>query len=155
MIPPPPPPRAWNPGPRAPRFSTILGLTIGSAISASINALINSGYNVYSYGDNIVYLNNVSQFNYMWPTATLYYNYGGLSRGEFVYFTSYPDHARYNSVYASLVSSYGVPYTTNALTNGMQTIWYGPDGRFITLNYAPQYDRYGSVRYYTTLNFGF
>lgn len=152
---PPRPPRGWYPGPMAPRFSTVLGLTFGTALNISVNALLNSGYDIYSYGDDVVYLHNVSQLNYQWPTAMLYYGNNGLSRGEFVYSTSYCDKSRYNSVYISLVNAYGNPYSVNAITGGVETVWYGPDGRFISLNYQPQYGYDGTLRYFTTLNFGF
>lgn len=152
---PPRPPRGWHPGPMAPRFSTVLGLTFGTALNISVNALINGGYDIYSYGNDVVYLNNVSQLNYLWPTAMLYYGNNGLSRGEFVYSTSYRDQSRYNSVYISLVNAYGNPYSVNAITGGVEAVWYGPDGRFISLNYQPQYGYDGTLRYFTTLNFGF
>ena len=53
-------------------FGTILGVALGTAISVSINNLLNSGYTVSSYGDDVVYLQDVPQMNYSWPDAALY-----------------------------------------------------------------------------------
>ncbi|MDE6199692.1 MAG: hypothetical protein K2G06_07605 [Muribaculaceae bacterium] len=151
---PPRPPRGWRPGRVYPTFSTVLGLTFGSAIDLSLTYLLNNGYNVYSYGNNIVYLNNVSQLNLLWPDASLYYGARGLDRGEFIYSTSYYDTMRYNDTYARLVAAYGAPVSTSYPSNGMQTCWFGNDGRFVTLQFMPAYGADGIMRYYTTLSFG-
>ncbi len=144
-------PTGWRPGPRAPRFTSILGLTLGMAYDLSLDYLY-SNYNVYSYGSNVVYLNNVRQLNYMWPAATVYFDGGTLGRGEFYYSTDYYDTARYNSVYADLVRAYGAPITKVPITraNGGYSQWFGPDGRYVTLEYQPQSDGYCT----TTLSFG-
>lgn len=151
---PPRPPRGWRPGKLYPTFSTVLGITFGSALDLSLNYLLNNGYNVYSYGNNVVYLNNVSQLNLLWPDASLYYGSRGLDRGEFVYSTSYYDTMRYNDAYARLVASYGAPVSVSYPSNGMQTCWFGNDGRFVTLQYMPATGADGILRYYTTLSFG-
>ncbi len=151
---PPRPPRGWRPGRLYPTFSTVLGITFGSALDLSLSYLLNNGYNVYSYGNNVVYLNNVSQLNLLWPDASLYYGSRGLDRGEFVYSTSYYDTMRYNDAYARLVASYGAPVSVSCPTNGMQTCWFGNDGRFVTLRYMPATGADGILRYYTTLSFG-
>ncbi len=151
---PPCPPRGWRPGRLYPTFSTVLGITFGSALDLSLSYLLNNGYNVYSYGNNVVYLNNVSQLNLLWPDASLYYGSRGLDRGEFVYSTSYYDTMRYNDAYARLVASYGAPVSVSYPTNGMQTCWFGNDGRFVTLRYMPATGADGILRYYTTLSFG-
>lgn len=150
----PRPPRGWRPGRLYPTFSTILGITLGTAFDLSLNYLYNNGYNVYSYGNNAVYLTNVNQLNLLWPDATLYYGSAGLDRGEFIYSTSYYDTARYNEAYARLVASYGAPVSTSYPSNGMETCWFGNDGRFVTLQFAPTYGADGVLRYYTTLSFG-
>ncbi|MBD5235770.1 MAG: hypothetical protein HDS61_05045 [Barnesiella sp.] len=150
----PRPPRGWRPGRVYPTFSTILGITFGTAINNSLNYLFNNGYTVYSYGNNAVYLSNVNQLNLLWPDATLYYGASGLDRGEFVYSTSYYDTVRYNDAYARLVAAYGAPVSTSYPSNGMQTFWFGNDGRFVTLQYMPMYGADGVQRYYTTLSFG-
>ncbi|MBD5258132.1 MAG: hypothetical protein HDS52_05535 [Barnesiella sp.] len=150
----PRPPRGWRPGRVYLTFSTILGITFGTAINNSLNYLFNNGYTVYSYGNNAVYLSNVNQLNLLWPDATLYYGASGLDRGEFVYSTSYYDTVRYNDTYARLVAAYGAPVSTSYPSNGMQTCWFGNDGRFVTLQYMPMYGADGVQRYYTTLSFG-
>lgn len=150
----PTPPPAWRPTPMAPRFATILGVTLGTALDLSLDYLFNGGYSIASYGNGVVVVNNVNQLNYMWPEATLYYGNSGLSRGEFVYYTPGYDTYRYNSVYSSLVSNYGSPIGYNNVNGGMSTTWFGPDGRFVTLEYAPRYGGDGVLRYYTTLSFG-
>lgn len=139
----------------APRFSTVLGITFGSALNLSLNYLLSNGYSVYSYGNDVVYINNVNQLNYLWPSAALYYGKSGLNRGEFIYSTNYYDTSRYNNVYSSLTAAYGAPVGAAAITNGMQTTWFGYDGRFVTLQYQPQYGADGIMRYYTTLTFGY
>lgn len=151
---PPRPPRGWRPGRVYPTFSTVLGITFGSAFDISLAYLLNNGYNVYSYGNNIVYLNNVNQLNLLWPDASLYYGSRGLDRGEFIYSTSYYDTMRYNDAYARLVAAYGAPVSTSYPSNGMQTCWFGNDGRFVTLQFLPTYGADGIMRYYTTLSFG-
>ncbi len=151
---PPRPPRGWRPGRGYPTFSTVLGITFGSAFDISLAYLLNNGYNVYSYGNNIVYLNNVNQLNLLWPDASLYYGSRGLDRGEFIYSTSYYDTMRYNEAYARLVAAYGAPVSTSYPSNGMQTCWFGNDGRFVTLQFLPTYGADGIMRYYTTLSFG-
>ena len=132
----------------------MLGITFGSAFDISLAYLLNNGYNVYSYGNNIVYLNNVNQLNLLWPDASLYYGSRGLDRGEFIYLTSYYDTMRYNEAYARLVAAYGAPVSTSYPSNGMQTCWFGNDGRFVTLQFLPTYGADGIMRYYTTLSFG-
>lgn len=132
----------------------MLGITFGSAFDISLAYLLNNGYNVYSYGNNIVYLNNVNQLNMLWPDASLYYGSRGLDRGEFIYSTSYYDTMRYNDAYARLVAAYGAPVSTSYPSNGMQTCWFGNDGRFVTLQFLPTYGADGIMRYYTTLSFG-
>lgn len=132
----------------------MLGITFGSAFDISLAYLLNNGYNVYSYGNNIVYLNNVNQLNLLWPDASLYYGSRGLDRGEFIYSTSYYDTMRYNEAYVRLVAAYGAPVSTSYPSNGMQTCWFGNDGRFVTLQFLPTYGADGIMRYYTTLSFG-
>lgn len=148
-----PPPR-WVPGPRVPTFTTLLGLSFGYGFNASINFLLSNNYTVHSYGNNTVYLNDVDMLNMMWPDATLYYSNGGLQYGDFIYATDYYDTARYNMTYSRMVNAYGNPVSTSYPDNGMRTCWYGRDGRFVTLTYAPMRGADGYLRYYTTLSFG-
>lgn len=150
----PVPPPSWRPGPRFPAFSTILGLNFGIGLDASISLLLGNNYSIYSYGNNAVYLNNVNQLNMIWPDATLFYDSRGLDRGEFVYSTGYYDMNRYNLAYNQLVNSYGAPVSTVNITGGIETCWYGYDGRFVTLSFQPLIGADGISRYYTTLTFG-
>lgn len=153
--PPPPPPPHFRPAPRSPRFGTILGIALGSAITYTIQELINTGYNVSGYTNNAVYVNYAKMLNLMWPNSTLYYNNGRLAGSEFVYSTQYYDTARYYSVYNSLVRTYGAPVSTTMLPGGgMNSIWFGYDGRYITLEFTGATAVDGVLRYFTTLSFG-
>lgn len=132
-----------------PSFGTILGIQLGAAINVSINALINNGYNVTGYGNNVVYLTDVPQMNYYWPDAALYYNNGLLTGSSFTYPSQYYDISRYNALYNTLCLQYGVP--VNVVNNGgmRQATWFGNGGRYVTLEFNSNYGGF-----YTTLNFG-
>lgn len=150
----PVPPPAWRPGPRVPRLSTILGITFGTAIGMSLDYLYNNGYVVDGYNSDMVYLRNVTQLNYVWPDATLYYGNGGLAGSQFLYSTSWNDLARYNSVYRDLVNLYGAPVSFSRPQGGYLATWFGYDNGYITLEYNPRPVVGGGVRYFTTLSFG-
>lgn len=93
--------------------------------------------------------------NIMWPDAVLYYNsIGGLCGSRFIYVSRFQDMTRYNTVYASLVSIYGVPYSVQNTINGIEANWWGTGNQFITLSYGPEYNSVGILGYYTTLSFG-
>lgn len=150
---PPPPHYAYYPGFRP--FQTILGVALGTALNLSIDALLNNGYNVTAYDNNVVYLTNVSQLSYNWPDATLYYNNGSLSASEFFYSTSYDNIDRYDNLFYRLQSAYGNPYNVVPYgASGAMATWWGPNGQFITIKYAPQYTSSGALRYFTTLSYG-
>lgn len=151
---PEPPPRHWHPHVWRP-FRTILGVTLGSAINISINALLNSGYTVSGYDNDIVYLSDVPMLNFSWPAANLYYGNGGLYGSEFVYSTPGCNMGRYNAVFSSLSGVYGAPYQVQMLAGGgRRATWWGTDGQYITLTFAGNYASAGGLRYYTTLSFG-
>ena len=150
----PVPPPSWRPRPYAPSFAAILGITFGTALNLSLDYLINHGYTVDGYGNNVVYLRDINQFNYYWPDATLYYGNGGLSRSEFLYSTSYPDMMRYNALYNSFTGTYGVPVNYTNSGASLSATWFAPNRGYITLQYNPQYSLGGQVRYFTTLTFG-
>ena len=160
MMPPPCPYRRPLPPPRyvpvcRPLFSTILGITIGTALNISLGNLVTNGYTVCGYGNDAIYVNNVNQLGLAWPNATLYYNNGYLDASEFVYSTPYCDMNRYNMAYTMLVNNYGPPVQTQTLSGGgMLTSWWGPGGQYVTLQFAPQYALGGALRYYTTLSIG-
>lgn len=150
----PVPPPAWRPRPAAPMLSTILGITFGTALNLSINALVNSGYTIDGYADNTVYLRDVNSYNYLWPDATLYYANGGMNRSEFLYSTPYPDPMRYNSLYANFTGIYGAPVSYSNNGTSISATWFAPNRGYITLQYAPQYALGGQLRYFTTLTLG-
>ena len=139
----------WRP------FSTILGIALGTSINISVNALISSGYNVAGYANDMVYLNNVSMLNMLWPDATLYYNsYGGLYSSEFVYYSPYYDMSRYNMAMNRLIGTYGQPASIQNTAAGLTATWWGGNNNFIRLTYGSQYAGNGYLNYYTTLSFG-
>lgn len=146
----PVPPRGWRPGGRrVPAFRSILGINFGLSIGLSLQALQASNYIVDGYNGNEVYLTNVPMQGYYWPSATMYYNNGGLVGSQFVYPSTGYDMARYNGVYNSLYNAYGAP----VVTNGAQVTWFGGNNEFITLNFMPVVSG-GVSRFYTTLSFG-
>lgn len=144
-----PPPR-WHYVSGGPVFGTILGVALGTAITASINALVNNGYTVSSYGNNVVYLNDVPQMNYYWPDAALYYTNGVLTGSQFTCPTSYYDLSRYNNLYAAFTAQYGMPVQTTNSGGVISATWYGAGGRYVNLSFNSNY----TGNYYTTLSFG-
>lgn len=144
-----PPPR-WHYAGGGPAFGTILGIALGTAIGASLTALANDGYAVSSYGNNVIYMNDVPQMNYMWPDAALYYNNGVLCGSQFTYPTSYYDMSRYNALYNTFVAQYGMPVSCSNTGAVISSSWFGPSGRYVTLSFNSQY----GGNYYTTLSFG-
>ncbi len=136
-------------------FSNILGVTIGTAIKATVNKLLNSGYTVSNYDSNNVYVSNVKVFNYTWTNGTMYYNNGSLQSSEFIYSTSGYDRTRYNQVYSTLVSQYGYPVSVqNNGNNNISCTWWGYNNDYITLSFFTDYAYNGTSRYYTTLTIG-
>lgn len=130
-------------------FGTILGVALGTAISVSINSLLNNGYTVSSYGDDVVYLQNVPQMNYSWPDAALYYNNGRLYGSQFTYPSAYYDLSRYNSLYNVFMSQYGAPVQMMNQGGRMSATWFGAGNRYVTLSFG-----LNGGSYYTTLSFG-
>lgn len=146
----PVPPPAWRPRAGIPVIRGILGLTFGVAFNASLDYLYNSGYSVDGYGNNIVYLRNVPVFNYMWTDGALYYGNGGLDASSFYYSTPVYDMSRYNSVYATLVNSYGMPVAVNNARGMMTSTWFGGNNGYITLTFGAG----DGGRFLTTLTLG-
>lgn len=145
----PAPPRHYRYVSGGPTFGSILGIALGTAFDAGLNALINAGYNVAGYGNNMVNLTDVYNVNYVWPNATLYYDNGYFAGGTFVDYAAYRNPARYNGVYSYLTGRYGAP--VSVVNNGVTIsgTWFGEGGRFVTLSYGPS----GSG-YVTTLSYG-
>lgn len=147
----PPPPGAHYYG--SPLFNTILGVTLGTALNASLDYLIGASYNVAGYADNVVYVNNASMMGYSWPNATLYYTDNGMSGSEFVYSTTAYDVSRFNYLYNSLNQMYGAPVSIDNDSDLMSSTWWSYD-QYITLSYYPDYATNGTLRYYTVLTMG-
>ncbi len=151
----PAPPRHWRPAPNWRPFRSILGITLGTGFNISLNFLNNNGYNVNYYGDNTIYLRDVSMLNMLWPDAVLYYNNGGgLCGSRFVYSSGYYDMNRYNMAYASLSNTYGMPASIQNTSSGVEVTWWGVNNQFVRLSYESNYAQNGSLNYYTTLSFG-
>jgi len=131
-------------------FGTILGVALGTAIGASVSALVNSGYTVSSYGNDVVYLTNVPQMNYTWPDAAMYYTNGVLTGSQFTYASPYYNMSRYNNLYNIFMGQYGAPVQVVNQGGIMSSTWYGAGGRYVTLSFNSQY----GGNYYTTLSFG-
>lgn len=150
----PVPPPSWRPVGRIPTIANILGVAFGTSINLSLNYLFNNGYIVDGYGSDIIYLRNVNQMSYYWPDATLYYLDGGLTRSQFLYSTGYSDMGRYNNLYNTFVSSYGVPVNIYNSNGSFSATWFGYNNSYITLQYSSQYTNSGHLRFFTTLTFG-
>lgn len=137
-------------------ISTILGITIGTALNVTLNALINQGYNVTGYANDAIYLADAMQLNMLWPNATLYYGTnGGLIGSEFFYSTPYYDINRYNLAYNHLYNAYGAPVSSVALAGGgVQTTWFGANGAYVQLQFNSGVAANGTTRFFTTLSFG-
>ncbi len=151
----PVPPPSFRPYHGCPVISTIFGIAIGATLDYSINHLINGGYHVAGYGNNVVYLNNVNMYNYSWPQSQLHYVNGMLSAAELVYSSAAYDMSRYNLLYNSLVGQYGYPISVqNNGGNNVSATWWGYNNGYITLAFYGDYANNGYYRYFTTLSFG-
>lgn len=148
----PTPPPAWRPW-HGPSLAGILGLTFGTAIGVSLDYLYGNNYFVDGYSDDVVYLRNVNEMNYVWPDATLYYGPGGLTGSQFSYSTTYRDMTRYNNLYMQLVNRYGRPVGYTSVGGTLDATWFGPDNGFIRLQFNAMNPGSGT-RFYTTLEFG-
>lgn len=136
---PPVPPPAWRPGVRGPSFSTVLGVTLGTALANTVNALISAGYNVDGYQDGTVYLRGINSYNYYWPDATMRYNpAGALIGAEYLYTTQGYDLSRYTGLYNQMYGLYGIPAISSSPGSGtLSATWFGPNNCYITVKYQP------------------
>ncbi|MDE6084789.1 MAG: hypothetical protein K2G40_00095, partial [Muribaculaceae bacterium] len=141
-------------GPKGPSFGSILGMVIGTAFNASLNYLYNNGYNVAGCAADAIYLNNVNQMNMMWPDAVLRYANGVLASSQYIYSTDWNNPNRYWSLYNAFNSQYGNPASVYNQGGTMTASWFGPGGRFVTINYQPGSNSFGVPCFYTTLTFG-
>lgn len=146
-------PPSFRPHHRCPVIKTILGISVGTAFNVSLNHLINNGFIVDGYGNDVVYLRNVRQMSMIWPDATLYYGPGGLIGSEFSCSANYCDMTRYNQLYATFVTQYGAPVSVYQTGNRYGATWFGHDG-YVSLKFEQDYSRGGDMRYYTYLSFG-
>ena len=147
------PPQAWRPTYTRPLVGSFLGLTFGIAFNSALDYLYNSSYAVDGYGQQEVYLRNVSELNFMWDDATLYFQNGVLVRSQF-YDSSYGyDSSRYGILYNRLSSMYGAPASYNNMGNGMSATWFGYSGDYVTLEYTMMNTSAG-YRYFTILTYG-
>ncbi len=151
----PPPPQAhYHYYPGAMVIDAVLGLTFGVMIDYSISELVNNGYVVDGYADNVVYLSNVEQLGYNWPSVTLYYDDGYLRSSQFQYWSSSFNSSRYNNLYNKLSDMYGNPVNIET-QNGLNSVswWGGNNTGYVTLQYG--YVKQGSIgNYYTNLIYG-
>lgn len=140
----PPRPKVFVAG--IPSIGSVLGLAFGTFIDSGINALLNNGYNVTGYANNIVYINGVNSYGYYWPEAQVYYNDGLCSGAMYQYWNPRADKARFNAIYRSLCKTYGYP-----VSNGINSYsWWGGNGNgYITLQFG-----LNSGQYYTNLFIG-
>lgn len=151
----PTPPPTWRPTGHGPSFNAILGIAFGTALNYSLNALMSSGYNVAGYGPSEIYLNNVSQFGYLWPNASLFYNSGVLVGSSFAIATPAYDMNRYNRLFSYFMGMYGNPIAVQNLNNGgVQSTWWGYNNNYVTLSYYPDFIAGGILRYYTSVTLG-
>ena len=147
-------PPHWRPAPGPCNFAGFLGMTLGTAINISLDYLYNRGYVVDGYGSDVVYLRNVSELNLLWPDATLHYGPAGLIASQYLYSTPYFDMTRHNNAYAILTELYGFPVSSSGIPGNMSATWFGPNGRYIQLEYKQMNTLGGYNSYFTVLQFG-
>ena len=152
---PPPPPVTVHCHPGVPVINTLFGLPFGTFIDYSINALIQFGYNVLGYANNAIYMNNVSQFGYIWDDVQLYYNDGLFSSACLQYWSSSSSRTRFNNVYNQLCNLYGAPVSSsnyNGITS--YTWWGGNQTGYVTLEFGYGRSDDGYAGYFTTVFYG-
>ncbi|MDE6099871.1 MAG: hypothetical protein K2G01_02395 [Paramuribaculum sp.] len=133
--------------------SPLFGLTLGTALSNSLDYLYNSRYSVDGYNTNEIYLRNVYEFGYTWTDATLFYQNGQMT-GSMLYDSTISDNtARYYSVFNQLSSLYGRPVASNQANRNLNATWWSSTGEYITLEYTLQRSTNG-YRFFTILSTG-
>ena len=152
---PPPPPVTVHCHPGVPVIDMLFGVPFGMFIDYSINSLVQMGYNVLGYVNNAIYMNNVSQFGYIWDDVQLYYNDGLFSSASMQYWSSSSSRTRFNSVYNQLCSLYGSPVSNNSY-NGITsyTWWGGNQTGYVTLEFGYGRSDDGYAGYFTTVFYG-
>ena len=138
----------WHPYASAPIIDRILGITFGTLFDTSLDYLYYNGYEIDGYADRIIYLRNVPLLGLNWGDVMLCYDdMNRLVNAQFIFYSTYNDHRRYDRVYNSLCRVYGTPFTNsnNALS------WYGGGSTgWVTLT---THSNLG--HYYTTLSIGY
>lgn len=137
-----------------PSFGQILGVAIGTAVTATVDRLLSLGYYVDGYDPDAVYLRDVNQWGYAWPYATMYYNNGCLTASQLIYSTPMADPGRYNNLYAGFCNAYGMPASTVQVAGGYTSTWFGPGQGYVELTYRRMNAAGGSMRFFTTVQFG-
>lgn len=150
---PTPPPR-YVYGPHAPTFGSILGMVLGTAFNVSLDYLYSNGYNVAGCAADAIYLNNVRQMNLLWPDAVLRYAAGQLASSQYIYSTVLNDASRYWMLFNAFNRQYGRPASVVNRGGSMSASWFGPDGRFVSIDYQRGHGNHGGNCFYTTLTFG-
>lgn len=145
-------PNSWRPT-NVSFNKLMLGLNFGVTISNSLNFLNSSNYSVDGYDTDCVYLRNVTEMNYRWDDATLYYANGYLTQSRF-----YDSSIGYNTsafyrVMNYIKKRYGQPATVSNRRNSLNATWFGPGNEYITLEYR-MLNASSGYRYYTILTIG-
>ncbi|MBE6310865.1 MAG: hypothetical protein E7080_07440 [Bacteroidales bacterium] len=145
------PPPHWHPHHKVPVIRGILGLTFGTYYNATLDYLRQHNYAIYRYANNVIYLNNVMQYNLYWDDVVLNYATNRFASAQFIFSTSHYSTDRYNNVYLTLCNTYGSPISMRTLNGGgYECVWYGSDRYgMVSLEYYPQ-----NGRFYTALSFG-
>lgn len=145
------PPAHWHPHHKVPVIRGILGLTFGTYYNATLDYLRQHNYAIYRYANNVIYLNNVMQYNLYWDDVVLNYATNRFASAQFIFSTSHYSTDRYNNVYLTLCNTYGSPISMRTLNGGgYECVWYGSDRHgMVSLEYYPQ-----NGRFYTALSFG-
>ncbi|MBD5185849.1 MAG: hypothetical protein HDS92_04475 [Bacteroidales bacterium] len=145
----PVPPPHWKPRRAVPTIGTILGLTLGTAFDATLGYLASNNYVTSAYTPEEILVANVAAYGFSWPTARLLYSNGALYGSQYCYANPRNDRSRYNALYRSFTSTYGMPVSTTNIS----ATWYGANNGFITLTYQPVSSG-GALQYYTTVSLG-
>ncbi|MBD5180085.1 MAG: hypothetical protein HDT01_02170, partial [Bacteroidales bacterium] len=77
-----------------------------------------------------------------------------LASSQYIYSTGWNNTNRYWSLYNAFNTQYGNPASVSNQGGVLTASWFGPNGRFVTINYQGGYNNLGSPCYYTTLTFG-
>ena len=133
--------------------NTILGITFGSALMNTLDRLYASNYSVDGYGNDAIYLRNVTEMNYRWTDATLFFTNGRLERSQFYESSIGFNTSRYYGVMNNIRALYGEPASTSKNGKTRTATWFGAGGEYISLEYR-MLNSTGGYRYFTILTIG-